>query len=92
MQDDSPVDDVIRFFEQNCSVSANTDQLAVMAATLANGGICPITGTRVFDPETVHDCLSLMYACGMYEFSGEWAFSVGEPPPVDKIASVTEIQ
>ena len=50
-----------------------------MAATLANGGICPITGERVLRTDTVQNCLSLMVSCGMYDFSGEFAFSVGLP-------------
>ena len=50
-----------------------------VAATLANAGICPTTGERVLEPDTVQKCLSLMYSCGMYEFSGEWAFTVGLP-------------
>lgn len=54
-----------------------------MAATLANGGFCPITGERVLSPESVRDTLSLMHSCGMYDFSGQFAFHVGTtaPPP-----------
>lgn len=53
-----------------------------MAATLANGGICPITGERVLSTEAVRNTLSLMHSCGMYDFSGEFAFhvSVGQRP------------
>uniref|UniRef100_A0A672N2X0 glutaminase n=1 Tax=Sinocyclocheilus grahami TaxID=75366 RepID=A0A672N2X0_SINGR len=50
-----------------------------MAATLANGGFCPITGERVLNPEAVRDTLSLMHSCGMYDFSGQFAFHVGLP-------------
>ena len=50
-----------------------------MAATLANGGINPITGEAVFDANTVRDCMSLMYSCGMYDYSGQFAFDVGFP-------------
>jgi glutaminase len=50
-----------------------------MAGTLANGGICPVTGERVFKSRTVQNCLSLMYSCGMYDFSGEFAFTIGLP-------------
>lgn len=47
-----------------------------MAATLANGGICPITGERILSLEAVRNTLSLMYSCGMYDFSGQMAFHV----------------
>ena len=52
---------------------------AVVAASLANGGVCPITGVPVFDRSTAKDCMSLMCSCGMYDFSGEFAFTVGLP-------------
>lgn len=47
-----------------------------MAATLANGGICPITGESVLSAEAVRNTLSLMHSCGMYDFSGQFAFHV----------------
>uniref|UniRef100_A0A8C2Z6L0 glutaminase n=1 Tax=Cyclopterus lumpus TaxID=8103 RepID=A0A8C2Z6L0_CYCLU len=50
-----------------------------MAATLANGGICPITGESVLSSEAVRNTLSLMHSCGMYDFSGQFAFHVGLP-------------
>lgn len=52
---------------------------AAVAATLANAGICPMNGEKIVDSQTVKHCLSLMYSCGMYDFSGEFAFSVGIP-------------
>ena len=53
--------------------------MSVLASTLANGGVCPLTGVRVFAEETVTKILSLMHSCGMYDYSGEWAFSIGIP-------------
>ena len=50
-----------------------------MAATLANHGTCPITRDAVLDPSIVKDTLSLMYMCGMYDFSGQFAFKIGLP-------------
>ena len=47
-----------------------------MAAPLANGGICPVTSERVLDSESVKNVLSLMYSCGMYNYSGQFAFQV----------------
>ena len=49
---------------------------AVIAATLANGGYCPLTGERVVHAEAVRDTLGLMFSCGMYDYSGEFAFRV----------------
>jgi glutaminase len=45
----------------------------------ANGGICPTTGEKVLSSEAVRDVLSLMYSCGMYNYSGQFAFRVGLP-------------
>jgi len=50
-----------------------------MAGTLANGGINPITGENIFDANTTRDCLSLMYSCGLYDFTGQFSFEVGIP-------------
>ncbi len=53
--------------------------LAVMAATLANGGTNPVTGERVVDWLTCQHTLAVMTTSGMYETSGEWLFDVGVP-------------
>lgn len=50
-----------------------------MAATLANGGVNPITGIRAIDEHYVQDVISVMLTCGMYDASGEWAYRVGLP-------------
>ena len=52
-----------------------------MAATLANGGICPITGESVLSAEAVRNTLSLMHSCGMYDLSGQFAFHVSASGP-----------
>lgn len=62
-----------------CCIEMNCESLAVVAATLANGGVCPLTKERIFSAENVKNCLSLMHSCGMYDFSGEFAFMVGLP-------------
>lgn len=67
------------FYFQCCAITVHAKQMAVVAATFANGGICPLTDKRVFSPATTKNCLSLMYSCGMYDFSGEYAFTVGLP-------------
>ncbi|XP_076222129.1 glutaminase isoform X6 [Nomia melanderi] len=71
--------EIMDFYFQCCSMEANCDTMAVMAATLANGGICPITEEKVLKPDSVRDVLSLMHSCGMYDYSGQFAFKVGIP-------------
>ncbi len=77
--DDIDLHEVLEFYFQSCSIEVSAEMMSVLAATLANGGICPTSGVRVFKTETVQNCLSLMSACGMYDFSGEFAFSIGLP-------------
>lgn len=67
------------FYFQICSMETCADSMSVVAATLANGGICPITDEKVFRPDVVRDVLSLMHSCGMYDYSGQFAFRVGLP-------------
>ncbi len=69
----------LEFYFQCCSIEMNTEALAVTAATLANAGNCPVTREQVFQPNTVKNCLSLLNSCGMYDFSGEFAFTIGLP-------------
>jgi glutaminase len=70
---------VINLYFQCCSLELNCDELSIAAATLAHTGINPLTNERVFKVDTVKDTLSLMSTCGMYDFSGEFFFTVGIP-------------
>ncbi len=72
-------DECLALYLQQCSVVVDCIDLAVMAATLANGGVNPRTGERVLAAQHVRDVLTVMYTCGMYDFAGEWAFEVGLP-------------
>lgn len=53
--------------------------LAVMGATLADGGVNPVTGEQVVSAEVCRDTLTVLASCGMYERSGEWLFEIGLP-------------
>ena len=69
----------LEFYFQSCSIEVDAQMLAIVAASLANAGVCPLTEDPVFTPGTVQSCLSLMSSCGMYDFSGEFAFTIGLP-------------
>ncbi|HTN78456.1 MAG TPA: glutaminase A [Acidimicrobiales bacterium] len=73
------VDDVLDLYFRQCSLLVTAEDLAVMAATLANGGINPTTGARALSAESTVRVLSVMTMCGMYDFSGEWMYRVGLP-------------
>ena len=66
------------YFRQ-CAIQVTSRDLAMMGATLANMGCHPITGRSAFSIRYVKDVLSIMFTCGMYDYSGQWAFRVGVP-------------
>ena len=73
------VEELLSLYLRQCSVQVNCAQMAVMAATLANGFVNPFTGERALPRSRVRDLLSTMYSCGMYDAAGQWAYSVGVP-------------
>ncbi|EKU96267.1 L-glutaminase [Leptolyngbya sp. PCC 7375] len=73
------INEILHLYFQQCSLLVTCQDLAVMAATLANGGCNPLTGEQALDPHYVKHLLSIMYTCGLYEFSGQWAYKVGIP-------------
>ena len=66
-------------YTRQCAISVNAADLAVMAATLANGGRNPITGKQVVSPDNVHRILAVMATAGLYDDSGIWLYEVGLP-------------
>jgi glutaminase len=62
-----------------CNIVMDVEALSVVCATLANGGVCPITGEAVMSVESVRNCLSIMHSCPMYDFSGEFSWACGVP-------------
>jgi glutaminase A len=73
------VDETLDLYLQQCSVTVTARDLAIMAATLAGGGVNPMNGRRAIRSEYVKDLLSVMFTCGMYDFAGTWAYEVGVP-------------
>ena len=71
--------DTVDIYTRQCSLSVTAHDLAVMGATLADGGINPVTRRRVVSAEIARDTLALLASCGMYENSGEWLFEIGLP-------------
>jgi glutaminase len=66
-------------YTKECSVGVNALQLARMGATLANGGMNPVTGEQVIKAENVQEILSTMMMAGLYDGSGGWSWHVGLP-------------
>jgi glutaminase len=69
----------LRVYTRECSVGVDTKDLAIMGATLANGGVNPLTGKRVLDESSVPELLAIMMTAGFYDESGRWAFDAGLP-------------
>ena len=66
------------YFKQ-CAIRVTCRDLALMGATLANGGVNPVTGVRAIPQAYVSNVLSVMATCGMYDASGEWMYRTGMP-------------
>ncbi len=66
-------------YTRQCALNVSARDLAVMGATLADGGVNPITKARVVDPTVCHFVLAVMTTAGLYETSGDWLYDVGLP-------------
>jgi glutaminase len=71
--------DTMTVYLSMCSVTVTASELSVMGATLAHGGINPLTGQRALARRYVRDVVSVMNSCGMYDAAGQWATDVGIP-------------
>ena len=76
---DEPIDEHLDLYFEQCSILVSARDLAVMAATLANNGVNPLTGKRALEEQHVKNVLSVMHGCGMYDYAGEWSYRVGLP-------------
>jgi glutaminase len=71
--------DALDLYTRQCSLNVSATDLAVMGATLADGGVNPITKKRVVDAAVCHYALAVMVTAGLYETSGDWLYDVGLP-------------
>jgi len=76
--DSDPEQPLDAYFRQ-CSILVTARDLALMGATMANDGVNPVTGVRALESGLVPRVLSVMATCGMYDYSGNWIYSVGMP-------------
>ena len=66
-------------YTRQCSLNVSAKDLAIMGATLADGGVNPVTKERVVDPTVCHYALAVMATAGLYETSGDWLYQIGLP-------------
>lgn len=69
----------LELYFQFCSLETRVLGAGMIASTLANGGVNPWTNKKIFTYATIKRVLSIMSTCGMYDYSGEWGYSIGIP-------------
>ncbi|MEA1262458.1 MULTISPECIES: glutaminase A [unclassified Microbacterium] len=72
-------DEVVDVYTRQCALAVTAHDLAVMGATLADGGVNPVSGERVVSEEVCRDTLAVVASTGLYERSGDWLFEIGLP-------------
>ncbi|MCI4011519.1 glutaminase [Brevibacterium sp. ZH18] len=72
-------DEVVRGYISQCSVLVTAKDLAIMASTLAGGGVNPLSGEQVLSPRVNRQVLAVMMTCGMYDAAGDWMTEIGIP-------------
>jgi glutaminase len=73
------VEETLDLYFAQCSVLVTVADLAMIGATIANYGVHPLTGQQIVSREVTRDMLTVALTCGMYDYAGEWAYSVGIP-------------
>ncbi len=73
------VNAVLDVYFRQCAILVTARDTAIMAATLANRGINPVTGEQVTTPYAIARTLSVMTSSGMYDYAGEWIYRIGIP-------------
>jgi glutaminase len=75
----SDVADAVDIYTMQCSLGVTAKELAMMGAVYANGGVQPVTKTRLLNNELIPHILATMMMAGLYDYAGTWAFKVGLP-------------
>lgn len=71
--------EAVKGYIRQCAINVNVRDLAMMAATLCNAGVHPVTGESIIPQTSVRQVLSVMTTCGMYDAAGDWVSNVGIP-------------
>jgi glutaminase len=71
--------EAVDLYTKQCALAVSARDLAVMGATLADGGVNPVTNEQVVDAETCRYALTVMTTAGLYETSGDWLYDIGLP-------------
>jgi glutaminase len=75
----SDPEEALRVYTRQCSIGVSAKDLGIMGATLANGGVNPVTGKQVMPAKHVPELLAVMATAGFYDESGDWMFTAGLP-------------
>ena len=75
----SEPEEALRVYTRQCSVGVSAKDLGVMGATLANGGVNPLTKKQVMPAQHVPELLAVMATAGFYDESGDWMYTAGLP-------------
>jgi glutaminase len=75
----SDPEEAMRVYTRECSVGVSAKDLGMMGATLANGGVNPVSDRRMLPAEHVPELLAVMATAGFYDESGEWMYTAGLP-------------
>lgn len=73
------VDDTLDLYFAQCSILVTAADLATIGAVIANHGVHPRTGQQIIEPTTARDLMTVALTCGMYDYAGEWAYTIGIP-------------
>ena len=88
---DVDIPKILNLYFQMSSIQVNCEIVSRIAATIANYGVNPFTGERVFNASAVERMLSLMNSCGLYNYSSSFAFEVGIPSKSNVVGCILSV-